>query len=173
MFGSIVTWLLAGGAKSILTTASDIGKPIAEAYEAKQKAAVDTHKIDQDTAVALTTADYARQNRQTELSAGLAEIDARNSKNSWMRPMAFLISAYVAICGAVQWTFPLFAKKIGLDVSTMPPLWVYFFMAIFCFIVGFRWYEKGKNADTVVKVQQTIARTPTPISWWGTPTRDQ
>lgn len=165
MFGSIITWLLAGGAKTVLSTVSDIGKPLSEAYATKQKALVDTHKIDADTSVALTTAEFNRENRQTELASGLAEIDARNEKNSWMRPAAFALSGYVVACAAVQYTFPALAGKAGLDVSKMPDTWVYFFMAVFAFIIGFRWYEKGRNASTVVRMQETVAKTPTP-TWF-------
>lgn len=170
--GSILGWLLSGGATAILGVASkgitSVAAPLSEAYATKQKALVDTHKIDADTSVALTTAEFNRENRQTELAAGLAEIDARNARNSWMRPFAFLISAYVIICAAIQYTFPALAKKIGLDVSTMPPIYVYFFLAVFAFIIGFRWYEKGSNASTVVRMQETVAKTPSPTtSWFG------
>lgn len=176
--GSIVGWVLSGGATSVIDVAgkaiTSVGGPLADAYASKQKALTDVHGMDVKAATEITLKGYDTDLRLNELSTGLAQIDATNEKSSWMRKVAFSISAYVAACAAFQYTFPKLASDVGVDVSKMPEMWSYVFIAVFLAIVGLRYLEKRGNASTVTKMQSTIATTPRP-SIFGKflPARDQ
>jgi hypothetical protein len=156
--GKLLGWLLTGGATAILSTASEIGKPLSEAYATKQKALVDTHKIDTDAATQVTIADYATGLQVNQLQATLALEDSKHTITAWMRPSAFSVSLFVFILVVIGAKLPKLAGLIGVSNADLPGYWSYLPILIISAVVVLRPWEKNKSAQNTATMQANIAK---------------
>jgi hypothetical protein len=156
--GKLLGWLLTGGATAILSTASEIGKPLSEAYATKQKSLVDTHKIDTEAATQVTIADYATGLQVNQLQATLALEDSKHTITAWMRPSAFSVSLFVFILVVIGAKLPKLAGLIGVSNADLPGYWSYLPILIISAVVVLRPWEKNKSAQNIATMQANIAK---------------
>jgi hypothetical protein len=156
--GKLLGWLLTGGATAILSTASEIGKPLSEAYATKQKSLIDTHKIDTEAATQVTIADYATGLQVNQLQATLALEDSKHTITAWMRPSAFSVSLFVFILVVIGAKLPKLAGLIGVSNADLPGYWSYLPILIISAVVVLRPWEKNKSAQNIATMQANIAK---------------
>jgi|ERR1041385_1795754 hypothetical protein len=156
--GAFLSWLLTGGATVALKTASEIGKPLADAYATKQRAAVDTHKIDTEAATQVALDQTKAETQVAQLDATLALEDSKHRITAWMRPTAFAWAIFVATLVVIGAKLPNLANTLGVSSNDLPGYWSYLPMLIISAVVVFRPWEKNKSAQNTAMMQANIAR---------------
>src|SRR5947209_8594418 len=129
----------------------DIGsvtKSIAAGYEAKQRAGVDTHRIDAETARAITIEQMKADVRSDELREQLALADRSDWMTRWIRPTGAAIALFYFGALVVNAVFHL-----ELAVEPLPYPFNYLVPGIIGVFFLLRPTEKRGRADVVTKLK--------------------
>jgi hypothetical protein len=159
--GALTAWLMGSGASVAIGAVGSITGKLADGWAAKQKALTDQHGMDTKAATDITLEGFKTDARFAELQATQNLADRQDKRTSWIRPAYAAPAWFYWFCVVLQATLPGVAKFVGIAMTPLPFPFDYLAFGIPLAIFGLRPVEKSAKANTVTKVQATIAQART------------
>lgn len=157
MGAGILAWLMGTGAQMVLGKVGSITGSLADGWASKQKALTDQHGMDVTAATQITVEGFKTDARFAELQATQSLADRQDKRTSWIRPAYAAPAWFYWFCIVLQATLPGVARFVGISLTPLPFPFDYLAFGIPLAIFGLRPLEKNAKANTVAKVQATIA----------------